>query len=176
MTVTTIANLRSALALREPLSGVALFTAMHAYQVAKEGEFSLSFLPPEPRLQKDARRRPDKDQWLATEDKELDTLWKMEAFEVVNLPDDYDPLPLQFVYKLKVKDGDFDNCMCKARLVTRGDLQYVTEHGSTYDPTARLFSDHQSTHSHGCPARLHAQEVQPDWRFPGSLHGQASLR
>jgi hypothetical protein len=57
---------------------------------------------------------------------------------VVDLPDDYDPLLLQFVYKLKIKDGDFDNCIYKARLVARGDLQYVTEHGSTYAPTARL--------------------------------------
>ncbi len=119
-------------------AGVALFAAMHAYQAAKEGEFSLSFLPPEQRSQKDARKRPNKDQWMAAEDKELNTLWKMEAFEVVDLPDDYDPPPLQFVYKLKIKDGDFDNCIYKARLVARGDLQYVTENGSTYAPTARL--------------------------------------
>jgi hypothetical protein len=101
-------------------AGVALFAAMHAQQAAKEGEFSFSFLPPEQRSQKDARRRPNKDQWLAAEDKELNTLGKMEPFEVVDLPDDYDPLPLQFVYKFKIKDRDFDNCIYKARLVPGG--------------------------------------------------------
>jgi hypothetical protein len=65
---------------------------------------------------------------------------KMDTFELVDRPKDavYDPLPLQFVYKLKVKDGDFDNCIYKARLVVRGNLQYKHEYGDTYAPTAKL--------------------------------------
>ena len=54
-------------------------------------------------------------------------------------PKDFDPLPLQFVYKLKVKDGDFDNATRKARLVVMGNLQYESEYGDTYAPTARLW-------------------------------------
>ncbi len=41
----------------------------------------------------------------------------MKALEVVDPPDDYNPLPLQFVYKLKIKNRDFDNCIYKVRLV-----------------------------------------------------------
>jgi hypothetical protein len=44
----------------------------------------------------------------------------MGAFEFEDEQEgrEYDPLPLQFVYKLKVKDGNFDNCIYKARLVS----------------------------------------------------------
>ena len=64
----------------------------------------------------------------------------MGTFLIVNRPANYDPLPLHFVYKLKVKDGDFDNVTYKARLVMRGNLQYEDEYGETYAPTARLWS------------------------------------
>ena len=52
----------------------------------------------------------------------------------------YDPLPLQFVYKLKIKDCDFDSCIHKARLVIMGNLQYEWEYTSTYAPTAKLWT------------------------------------
>ncbi len=42
------------------------------------------------------------------------------------------------MYKLKVKDCDFDNAR-KARLVVMGNLQYESEYGDTYAPTARLW-------------------------------------
>jgi len=64
----------------------------------------------------------------------------MGTFKLVNRPANYDPLPLHFVYKLKVKDGDFDNVTYKARLVMNGNLQYPGEYGDTYAPTARLWS------------------------------------
>jgi hypothetical protein len=57
----------------------------------------------------------------------------MFTFELVDRPKDFDPLPLQFVYKLKVKDGDFNNATRKARLVVMGNLQYESA------PTARLW-------------------------------------
>ena len=60
-------------------------------------------------------------------------------FELVAKAPNHDPLPLQFVYKLKVKDSDFDNCIYKARLVMRGNLQYERKYGDTYAPTARLW-------------------------------------
>jgi hypothetical protein len=66
----------------------------------------------------------------------------MGTFELVAKPPNHDPLPLQFVYKLKVEDGDFDNCIYKARLVMRGNLQYEHKYGDTYTPTARLWVMH----------------------------------
>ena len=108
------------------------FTAtMQVCLMASEYGYNAAFIPPEPRSQRDARQRADRDRWLKAEKKELDTLWKMDTFELVDRPKDYDTLPLQFVYKLKVKDGDFDNCIYKARLVVRGNLQYEHEYGDT---------------------------------------------
>jgi hypothetical protein len=108
-------------------SFVALTATMHACLMAAEYGYNAAFIPPEPRSQRDARQRADSDRWLQAEKKELDTLMKMDTFELVDRPKDtvYDPLPLQFVYKLKVKDGDFDNCIYKARLVVRGNLQFT---------------------------------------------------
>jgi hypothetical protein len=40
----------------------------------------------------------------------------MGTFVLTDVPPDHDPLPPQLVYKLKVKDGNFDNCINKARL------------------------------------------------------------
>jgi hypothetical protein len=110
--------------------------------MAAEYGYNAAFIPPEPRSQRDARQRADSHRWLQAEKKELDTLMKMDTFELVDRPKDtvYDPLPLQFVYKLKVKDGDFDNCIYKARLVVRGNLQYEHEYGETYAPTAKLWT------------------------------------
>ncbi len=101
--------------------------------------YTAAFLPPEPRNQLEAQRRPNCDKWLAAKQKELGTLWKMGTFELVAKPPNHDPLPLQFVCKLKVKDGDFNNCIYKARLVMRGNLQYEHKYGDTYAPTARLW-------------------------------------
>jgi hypothetical protein len=117
----------------------ALYATLTVCMMAESLGYTAAFLPPEPRNQRDAQLRPDRDKWHAAEQKELGTLWKMGTFELVAKPKDYDPLPLQFVYKLKVKDGDFDNCIYKARLVMRGNLQYEHEYGDTYAPTARLW-------------------------------------
>jgi hypothetical protein len=103
--------------------------------------YTSAFLPPEPKSQKDARQRPDSDKWLKAEDKEIATLNEMNTFEVVDKPTDvYDPLPLRFVYKLKIEDGNFDKAVHKARLVMRGNLQYESEYGETYAPTAKLWT------------------------------------
>jgi hypothetical protein len=48
--------------------------------------YNSAFLPPEPRSQKDARLRPDREQWKKAEDKEINTLWGMKTFEVVDKP------------------------------------------------------------------------------------------
>jgi hypothetical protein len=129
----------------------ATFAAYTATQMtcsmADAFSYNSAFLPPEPRSQKDARLRPDSEQWKKAEDKEINTLWGMKTFEVVDKPvsapgqpQRYDPLPLRFVYKLKIEDGDFDKAVYKARLVMRGNLQYESEYGDTYAPTAKLWT------------------------------------
>ena len=123
----------------EGASFVAFMATHSLLDMAPEYAFNAAFLPPEPRSQRDARQRSDRDLWLKAEKKELDTLWNMGTFQVVDRPKNYDPLPLQFVYKLKVQDGDFNNCIHKARLVVRGNLQYEHEYGETYAPTAKLW-------------------------------------
>ena len=100
--------------------------------------FSPEFMPLEPRSEKQARSRPDSAQWRTAELTEMETLVKMGTFEVVDRPEKYDPLPLKYVYTLKVQDGDFDNAKRKARLVLQGNLQYEDEYNETYTPTARL--------------------------------------
>ena len=103
--------------------------------------YNAAFLPPEPRSQKEARQRPDAEKWTKAENKEVSTLWDMKTFQVVDKPQHgYDPLPLRFVYKLKIEDGDFDKAIYKARLVMRGNLQYESEYGDTYAPTAKLWT------------------------------------
>ena len=123
----------------EGVSLVAFMATAFLCSLAPAYGYNAAFLPPEPRSQRDARQRSDRQLWLNAEKKELDTLWSMGAFQLVDKPKDYDPLPLQFVYKLKVKDGDFENCVHKARLVVRGNLQYEHEYGDTYAPTAKLW-------------------------------------
>ena len=118
----------------------ALVATKYVCLLASSFGYNAAFMSPEPRSQRDARNRPDSDSWQTAEQTELSTLWKMGTFKLVNRPANYDPLPLHFVYKLKVKDGDFDNVTYKARLVMNGNLQYPGEYGDTYAPTARLWS------------------------------------
>ena len=96
-------------------------------------------LPMEPKTQREARSRPDAALWEKAEAKELDTLFKMGTFEVVDKPDSYDPLPCKFTYKRKVEDGNFENSIYKARLVMQGNMMYEDEFGETYTPTARMW-------------------------------------
>jgi hypothetical protein len=117
-------------------SFVALAATMHVCEFS----YKAAFIPPEPQSQWDARQRADSACWLQAEKKELDTLWKMGKFALVDRPKHYDLLPLQFVYKLKVMDGDFDNCIHKARLFIQGNFQYKHEYGDTYAPTAKLWT------------------------------------
>ena len=123
----------------EGAAAVAFYATSTVCLMAKGLGHDAAFLPPEPRNQRDARKRPDADMWRAAEMRELETLWGMKTFEYVDRPSNYDPLPLQFVYKLKIKDGDFLNPTYKARLVVMGHLQYPEEYGDTYAPTARLY-------------------------------------
>jgi hypothetical protein len=87
----------------------AVFTAYTATTMAcamaDTFAYNTAFLPPEPRSQREARQRPDSDKWKKAENKEVGTLWDMKTFQVVDRPKNgYDPLPLRFVYKLKIED------------------------------------------------------------------------
>jgi hypothetical protein len=126
----------------EGASFAALYATITVCAMASSLGYDSVFLPLEPKNQKDARKRPDADLWKAAEEKELSTLWSKSAFQLVDRPSAYlyDPLPLQFIYKQKVKDGDYDHGVPKARLVAMGNLQYDHEYGDTYAPTARLYT------------------------------------
>ena len=77
--------------------------------MAQTHDYKLAFLPPEPWSQREAQRRPDARLWKQAENKEIETLWDMGTFELQDRDPTklYDLLPLQFVYKLKIKDDDF---------------------------------------------------------------------
>jgi hypothetical protein len=125
-----------------PGATFAAFTATNmTCAMADTFAYNAAFSPPEPRSQREARQRPDSAMWKKAENKEVSTLWDMQTFQVVDKPKaGYDPLPLRFVYKLKIEDGDFDKAIYKARLVMRGNLQYESEYGDTYAPTAKLWT------------------------------------
>ena len=74
---------------------VAFYATSAVCLMAKSLEYDAAFIPPEPRNQRDARRRPDADMWRAAEMRKLETLWGMKTFEHVDRPSNYDPLPLQ---------------------------------------------------------------------------------
>jgi hypothetical protein len=111
----------------------ALYATIQVCAMATTLGYDFQFLPLEPKNQRDARTRPDSHLCKAAEEKELSSLWRKETFELVTRPSEheYDPLPLQFVYKLKVKGGDYENGEPKARCVAMGNLQYDYEYGDT---------------------------------------------
>ena len=123
----------------EGASFAAFYATIQVCAMAAAMGYKAEFLPLEPKNQRDARKRPDAEIWQTAEIKEQDKLWNMGTFQLVDQPSDYDPIPMQFVYKLKVKDGDYENGVAKARLVMMGNLQYEHEYGDTYAPTARLW-------------------------------------
>eukprot|EP00961_Rhodomonas_salina_P102376 1377034-Rhodomonas_salina.2 len=77
----------------------------------------------QPRSQRDARWRPDWEQWLTAEEVEMKTCFDKGTFTIVDLPPGKVELPSMFQYKLKTgPSGEF--VKCKARLCARGDLQF----------------------------------------------------
>jgi len=111
--------------------------------MAREMGINSCFEDPEPKTQRAARMRRDWPLWEAAEHREWQTLLKLGCFEIVDKPKhwtDSTPLPLKYVYKLKIKDGDFAHPTYKARLVALGNLQLDEEFTCSYAPTARMFS------------------------------------
>jgi hypothetical protein len=123
----------------EGASFAAFFATLQVCAMVSSLGYDSQFLPLEPRNQRDARQRPDAEIWRKAELKEQDMLWGKETFVLVDRPGNYDPIPLQFIYKLKVKDCNYSEGIPKALLVMMGNLQYEDEHGDTYAPTAKLW-------------------------------------
>ena len=110
---------------------------VHAYG------FTPAFLPLEPKTQREAYQRKDKELWIQAERKEFETLIDMGSFTLVDrppLPDEYHPCPCRYVYKLKIPNGDFEQARHKARLVLQGDLMTENEYVNSFAPTARMSS------------------------------------
>jgi hypothetical protein len=58
-------------------------------------------MSPEPKNQRDARKRPDYLLWIAAEEKEVATLIEKKTYEIVDLPDGVVELGSMFQYKQK---------------------------------------------------------------------------
>jgi hypothetical protein len=117
----------------------AFFATVQVCAMASAYGYNPTFLPLKPKNQRDARKRPDAAIWRGAENKELDMLFGRSTFEMTDRPDDYDPLLLQFVNKLKVTNGDYENSVPKVRLVAMGNLQYDEEYGDMYALMAQLW-------------------------------------
>ena len=106
-----------------------------------ELDFRSCYLPAEPKNQRDALNRPDSHLWKEAEHIELRTVWDMDTFEIVDLPEGVTPLPSMFTYRLKVKPCTSTHkeiIKRKARIVLRGDLQTEDEFSSTFAPTSKF--------------------------------------
>eukprot|EP00961_Rhodomonas_salina_P234435 3168523-Rhodomonas_salina.1 len=94
-------------------------------------------LPPQPSNQRDARGRPDWEQWVQAEQEKMKTCFEKGTFEIVDLPQGVLKLPSMFQYKLKLgPKGEF--VKCKGCLCARGDLQQDHEYGETLAQTLRF--------------------------------------
>jgi len=94
-------------------------------------------LSPEPKNQRDARKRPDFLLWLAAEEKEVNTLIDKKTYVIVDLPDGVVELGSMFQYKQKTGPNG-EKLEQKARLCARGDQQTSAEYGETFTPTSRF--------------------------------------
>ena len=117
------------------------FTALtQLIGMQKQYGFKAAYLPPEPKTQNEARKRPDFQSWIDSEWVEMDTVYNMGTITYVpnsSVPDGVTCIPTKFTYKCKF--GDVGQVIKKkARIVVRGDLQYDTEYAETYAPTSRF--------------------------------------
>ena len=95
----------------------------------------------EPRHHGEAMARAsERDEWIASEKREMDALWELKFAELVPIPPDRILLPSIWVYKYKT-DEVGNRVLYKSRLVIRGDKAVAgIDYFETYSPVAKIES------------------------------------
>jgi len=95
----------------------------------------------EPRHHGEAMARAsERDEWIASEKREMDALWELKFAELVPIPPDRILLPSIWVYKYKT-DELGNRVLYKSRLVIRGDKAIAgIDYFETYSPVAKIDS------------------------------------
>jgi hypothetical protein len=112
------------------------------YQSSSSGNTSISHrYTTEPRHHAEAMgRASERDEWVASEKREMDALTELEFAVVVDIPPDRTPLPVIWVYKYKT-DEYGNRVLFKSRLVVRGDMAIAGfDYFETYSPVAKIDS------------------------------------
>eukprot|EP00961_Rhodomonas_salina_P137927 1855426-Rhodomonas_salina.3 len=104
--------------------------------------FTSRVLAPEPKNQREARRRADfrVNDWIEAEWIEMDTVYNMGTIQFVptsDLPFGTTLILTKFAYKCKFGDKG-QVIKKKVRIVVRGDLQHESEYTETFTPTSRF--------------------------------------
>jgi hypothetical protein len=112
------------------------------FAVSSSGATSVSHLySSEPRHHAEAMgRSSERDDWKASEVRELDALNELKFADIVDIPPDRILLPVIWVYKYKT--DEFGNrVLFKSRLVVRGDMAVAgLDFFETYSPVAKIDS------------------------------------
>ena len=106
-----------------PTHGFLMLVTMQEIALAAASGISEGLRKPmlsAPKLQRDARMRPDAQFWIEAEKKELAQLIKMRTFDIVDLPKGCSEMDLMIQYHLKT--GELGQVLeHKARICARGD-------------------------------------------------------
>ncbi|KAJ3486888.1 hypothetical protein NLJ89_g11768 [Agrocybe chaxingu] len=94
-----------------------------------------------PRSYPEAMARPDRDVWIAAIKREKESLGKMGAFRVCDLPEGKKAIDVKWVFDFKYdEDGKRIHGMEKAQLVARGFTQRPDDYEETCAPVAKITS------------------------------------
>jgi len=117
------------------------FTAItQALAAAAELKTETVFQSPEPKTQREARKRPDAADWIQSEQAEYEKISEMGTLTFVpnhTIPKGTTTIPTKFSYKCKT-DAEGNLVKKNARLCVRGDLQRDDEYSETFAPTSRF--------------------------------------
>ncbi len=93
--------------------------------------YTAAELQEEPQTAEEALSCPEKEQWEAAMQKEMESIYSNDVWDLVELPKDRKPVGSKWVFKKKTKaDGSIEQY--KARLVARG---FSQKPGLDYDET-----------------------------------------
>ncbi|CAI7879756.1 unnamed protein product [Closterium sp. NIES-53] len=100
-----------------------------ATALLSKGKVESYKLPTEPLTIEEALSGPNKEEWRAAIQEELDTLAERGTWELVNMPEGRKPVGVRWIFKIKT--GDMDQLeRFKAQLVAKG---YTQEEGEDFD-------------------------------------------